>query len=74
MTKEDVTRAYNIWAFYRDSDCVCVDHNLDNPKVCQREKSWRNYCKARDLYVGKQKETGKRVDLADLFASIEGLD
>lgn len=73
MDKDTVRRLYEIWKF-QSVRCNCVDHFPENKDVCMREKCWREYTAARDLYVGKRKKELKQIDLGDLFASIEDLE
>ena len=73
MTKEEVKILYEIWIMTPGKRCDCEDHHPGRKDVCQREKNWRNYCEARDLYIGKRKEKQLKIDLDGLFASIEDL-
>lgn len=74
MTKEEVQMLYEIWQMTPGRRCECSDHHPENKNICMREKNWRAYCEARDLYIGKRKQELKQIDLGDLFDSIEGLD
>jgi hypothetical protein len=74
MTKEEVAVLYEIWRMSEGKRCCCEDHHPDRKNVCQREKNWRLYCEARDLYIGKRKEKHLKIDLDGLFASIEDLE
>ena len=74
MTKEEVAWFYEIWKNTPGRRCDCKDHFPENKDICLRERAWREYCFARDQYVGKRKEGLKPVDLGDLFASIADLD
>lgn len=74
MTKEEVAVLYEIWRMTPGRRCDCEDHHPERNNVCQREKNWRAYCVARDLYVGKRKKELKPIDLTDLFASLEDME
>lgn len=75
MTKDDVIRAYEVWRFHRTRfDCPCVDHHINRWEICEREKAWRSYCKARDAYIGVQKEQGKNINLKDVFDAFDGMN
>jgi len=75
MTKEKVAQLYETWKFHRTRfACSCRDHHPENKDVCAREKTWREYCEARDAYIGKRKEEVKSIDLYDLFGTWDGMN
>ena len=75
MTKEEVKRLYLIWTNHKAYlHCGCYNHSPENKNVCEREKAWRDYCKARDEYLLNLKFKKTKADMSDLFDSFEGME
>jgi len=74
MTKEEVTMLFQKWVMLRHEECLCENHYKNNPDICPRERSWRNYCEARDAYIEEStlnKPVTTKVDLNDILDLFE---
>jgi hypothetical protein len=72
MTRYEVQRYFEIWKMYEPQEsCECADHHADNKNVCKRERAWRDYCQARDIFIKENKTNKKKPDRRDLFESFD---